>query len=102
MQAMAGGAEVVFWGSAYGGGNPLRAAALMHNYRIVASGWGEFIDSNGADIKPDSTARLAAGMNVTLRVATLDLDSAMVNFNSGGAGAAKPLPCTSRKTRTGS
>ena len=38
MQAMAGGAEVVFWGSAYGGGNPLRSAAMMHNYAIVSSG----------------------------------------------------------------
>ena len=85
-QAMAGGAELVFWGSAYGGGNPLRAAALMHNYHIVSSGWGEFIGNNGVDVAPDKTVKLPTGLDATLRMATLDLDSTMVNFNSGASG----------------
>jgi hypothetical protein len=80
MQAMAGGAEVVFWGSAYGGGSPLRSAALMHNYAIVSSGWGEFIGSNGVDVAPDRTMQPQA--DATVRIATLDLDATMVNFVS--------------------
>lgn len=77
---MAGGAEVVFWGSAYGGGNPLRSAALMHNYHIVSSGWGEFIGSNGVDIAPERTMQPQA--DATVRMTTLDLDATMVNFVS--------------------
>ena len=107
MQAMAGGAEVVFWGSAYGGGNPLRSAAMMHNYAIVSSGcktrvhcWrlgcilpratatiartgGEFIGSNGVDIPPSLTTKPQP--DATVRFATVDLDAVMVNFNSGGS-----------------
>ena len=83
MQAMAGGAEVVFWGSAYGGGNPLRSAAMMHNYAIVSSGWGEFIGSNGVDIPPSLTTKPQP--DATVRFATVDLDATMVNFNSGGS-----------------
>ncbi len=86
---MAAGAEIVFWGSAYGGGNPLRSAALMHNYAIVSSGWGEFIGSNGVDVAPDRT--MQPQPDATVRMATLDLDATMVNFVSAVA-IAPPSP----------
>ena len=92
MQAMAGGAEVVFWGSAYGGGNPLRSAAMMHNYAIVSSGWGEFIGSNGVDIPPSLTTKPRP--DATVRFATVDLDAVMVNFNSGGSALPAPVSYT--------
>jgi hypothetical protein len=79
-QAEAGGAEVLLWGSAYGGGLPLRAAAQAHGYAIVASGWGEFIDSVGRDMRPSLTLRSTA--SATVRIATLDLDATLVNFVS--------------------
>jgi hypothetical protein len=69
--------------SRYGGGNPLRSAALMHNYAIVASGWGEFIGSNGVDIDVPAEMTLRPQTDATVRMATIDLDAVMVNFNSG-------------------
>ena len=69
----------MFWGAAYGGGLPLRAAAQAHGYSIVASGWGEFIDPVGRDMPPNLTLSAVFG---TVRIATLDLDATLVNFVS--------------------
>ena len=41
------GAEIVFWPSAYGGGLPLNGYAAVHNYYVVAVGWGNMIDIFG-------------------------------------------------------
>jgi hypothetical protein len=55
----------------------------MHNYAIVASGWGEFIGSNGVDIDVPAEMTLRPQTDATVRMATIDLDAVMVNFNSG-------------------
>ena len=60
-------------------------AFAVHNYYVVASGWGEFIDGAGEDVPP--MASLLSQPDATVNFAELDLDAAFVNFNSGGATA---------------
>ena len=53
------GAEIVFWPSAYGGGMPLCGYAMIHNYYVVAAGWGNMIDVFGRTIEPAEKPRAA-------------------------------------------
>jgi len=71
------GAEIVFWPSAYGGGMPLNGYAMIHNYYVVAVGWGNMIDPLGRTIQPAEKPRPQQF------IATLDLDLtiAHTNFN---------------------
>ncbi len=67
------GAEIVFWPSAYGGGMPLNGYAMIHNYYIVAVGWGNMIDILGKTIENVEKPRPQQF------IATLDLDRTLVH-----------------------
>jgi hypothetical protein len=67
------GAEIVLWPSAYGGGLPLNGYAAIHNYYVVAVGWGNLIDIFGKTI--DNVEKPKAN----LFMATLDLDLTIVH-----------------------
>ena len=72
------GAEIVFWPSAYGGGIPLNGYAMIHNYYVVAVGWGNMIDVLGETIENVEKPRDQQF------IATLDLDLTIVHqdFNA--------------------
>lgn len=72
-QAKDKGAEIVFWPSAYGGGLPLNGYAMIHNYYIVAVGWGNMIDPFGKNIEP------AERPMPKQFIASLDLDVTIVH-----------------------
>ena len=67
-------ADVVFWPSAYGGGEPLNAYSALYHYCIVAVGWGDIID-------PISGKALESCQKVSAHqfVATVDLDATLVH-----------------------
>lgn len=74
----AGGAEIVFWPSAYGGGLPLRAHAALNNYFLVTSPWGapgqaEVIDPTGTVAAASATGKpwTAAAVNLESAVFTI-------------------------------
>ena len=62
------GVEMVLWPSAYGGGIVLNGYAMIHNYYIVAVGWGNMIDRFGKTIEP------AEKPMPQQSIATVDLD----------------------------
>ncbi|MBN2312462.1 MAG: carbon-nitrogen hydrolase family protein [Sedimentisphaerales bacterium] len=67
--------DIVFWPSAYGGGSPLNAFAILHHYYIVPVGAGNIMDITGKPIE-----------NVTQPmpkqfIATLDLDRTFVHYD---------------------
>jgi hypothetical protein len=45
-------AEIVFWPSAYGGGSPLNAFAILYHYYIVPVGAGNIMDITGKPFTP--------------------------------------------------
>jgi predicted amidohydrolase len=70
--------DVVFWPSAYAGGSPLNAYAMLHHYYVVPVGLGNIIDVTGrtlADVQKPRPQQF---------IATLDLDRTFIhtNFNS--------------------
>jgi hypothetical protein len=67
------GAEIVLWPSAYGGGTPLNGYAAIHNYYVVAVGWGNMIDIFGKTIEP------AEKPLEKQFIATIDLDLTIVH-----------------------
>jgi beta-ureidopropionase len=71
-------AEIVFWPSAYAGGNPLNAYAMLHHYYVVPVGAGNIIDVTGESIKDVQQPRPQQS------IATLDLDRTFIhtNFNT--------------------
>ncbi len=79
------GAEIVFWPSAYGGGSPLNAHAILHHYYIVPVGAGNIIDITGKEIeevhKPVDKQFIA----------TLDLDRAFAHHDFNRQKVAKML-----------
>ncbi len=79
------GAEMVLWPSAYGGGLPLNGYAAIHNYYVVAVGWGNMIDIFGKTIKNIHKPR------PEVRVATLDLDLTPVHKDFNGEKVARLL-----------
>jgi hypothetical protein len=79
------GAELVLWPSAYGGGIPLNGYAMIHNYCIVAVGWGNIIDIFGKTIEGVEKPRPQQF------IATLDLDRTLVHTNFNEKKVAKLL-----------
>ena len=84
-QAERKGAEIVFWPSAYGGGMPLNGYAMIHNYYVVAVGWGNMIDFLGRTIKDVQRPREQQF------VTTIDLDRTLIHTNFNEAKVAKLL-----------
>lgn len=39
--------DIVFWPSAYGGGQSIRGYAKLFHYNIVPAGWGDITDTRG-------------------------------------------------------
>jgi predicted amidohydrolase len=74
-QAERKGAEIVLWPSAYGGGMPLNGYAMIHNYYVVAAGWGNMIDLFGKTIEGVEKPRPQQF------IATLDLDRTLIHTN---------------------
>jgi len=79
------GAEIVFWPSAYGGGVPLNGYAMIHNYYIVAVGWGNMIDLMGRNIAPVEQPKPKQF------IATLDLDLTIAHQDFNGEKVGKLL-----------
>ena len=71
--------DVVFWPSAYAGGMPLSAYAMLYHYYIVPVGAGNIVDITGS--------KLAGIEEVRPRqfLGTLDLDRTFVHTNFNGA-----------------
>jgi hypothetical protein len=77
-------AEVVLWPSAYGGGTPLNAYAMLYHYVIVPVGWGNVIDITGENLPvAEPVARQFH--------ATVDLDRTFVHDNFNGEKVARLL-----------
>ncbi len=86
-EAETAGAEIVFWPSAYGGGNPLNAYAMLHHYYVVPVGAGNLIDITGKTLEgPQVRKPLPA-----LSIAALDLDRTFVHTNFNEAKVKKLL-----------
>jgi hypothetical protein len=66
-------ADLVFWPSAYGGGSPLNAYAVLHHYYIVPVGAGNIIDMTGKTMERVEKPRPQQF------IATLDLDRTFVH-----------------------
>ena len=66
-------ADIVFWPSAYGGGPPLNAYAILHHFYIVPVGAGNIIDVTGKRMEPVEKPRPQQF------IATLDLDRTFVH-----------------------
>ncbi|MEN6424302.1 MAG: carbon-nitrogen hydrolase family protein [Phycisphaerales bacterium] len=61
-------ADIVFWPSAYGGGSPLNAMAILYHYYVVPVGAGNILDITGKPLDPIEKPRDRQF------IATLDLD----------------------------
>jgi hypothetical protein len=67
--------DIVFWPSAYGGGSPLNAFAILYHYYIVPVGAGNIIDITGktfGNIEKPCPKQF---------IATLDLDRAFAHYD---------------------
>ena len=78
-------AEIVFWPSAYGGGMPLNAFAMLYHYYIVPVGWGNIIDITGENMTDFRRPR------DQMFLATLDLDRTLIHTNFNGEKMARLL-----------
>lgn len=78
-------AEAIFWPSAYGGGMPLNAFAMLYHYYVVPVGWGNIIDITGEEMT--DVRRPREQMFVT----ALDLDRTLIHTNFNGEKVAKLL-----------
>ncbi|NQT01514.1 MAG: carbon-nitrogen hydrolase family protein [Planctomycetes bacterium] len=67
--------DIVFWPSAYGGGSPLNAFAILYHYYIVPVGAGNIIDVTG------KTFENIEKPNPKQFIATLDLDRAFAHYD---------------------
>jgi hypothetical protein len=67
--------DVVFWPSAYGGGSPLNAYAILYHYYIVPVGAGNIIDVTGKTFEKIEQPRPKQF------IATLDLDRAFAHHD---------------------
>jgi hypothetical protein len=67
--------DIVFWPSAYGGGSPLNAYAILYHYYIVPVGAGNIIDITG------KTFENIEKPNPKQFIATLDLDRAFAHYD---------------------
>ncbi len=68
-------ADIVFWPSAYGGGSPLNAYAILYHYYIVPVGAGNIIDITGKTFEPVEKPQPKQF------IATLDLDRAFAHYD---------------------
>ncbi len=68
-------ADIVFWPSAYGGGSPLNAYAVLYHYYVVPVGAGNIIDVTGKTL-----ANTGKPMPKQF-IATLDLDRAFAHHD---------------------
>ncbi|MHC4645127.1 MAG: carbon-nitrogen hydrolase family protein [Planctomycetota bacterium] len=68
------GAEIVFWPSAYGGGMPLNAFAMLYHYYVVPVGAGNIVDITGKEMETEKPLDKQF-------VATLDLDRTLIHTN---------------------
>lgn len=84
-QAELQGAEIVFWPSAYGGGSPLNAYAVLHHYYVVPVGEGNLIDITGQ--APKEVIKPRPGQSI----ATFDLDRTFVHVDFNAEKVAKLL-----------
>jgi beta-ureidopropionase len=76
------GAEIVFWPSAYAGGMPFKAYAILHHYYIITctqKGDAVFVDITGDIVRRTRDA------DPRVTIVTLDLDRTLFheNFNGG-------------------
>ena len=67
--------DIVFWPSAYGGGSPLNAFAILYHYYIVPVGAGNIIDITGKTFEKIEKPRPKQF------IATLDLDRAFAHHD---------------------
>jgi predicted amidohydrolase len=68
-------ADIVFWPSAYSGGSPLNAYAMLYHYYVVPVGLGNIIDVTG-ELVPDIEKPRSEQF-----IATLDLDRSFVHLD---------------------
>jgi len=68
-------ADIVFWPSAYGGGSPLNAMAVLYHYYIVPVGAGNIMDITGKPVDPVEKPRPKQF------IATLDLDRSFAHYD---------------------
>ena len=68
-------ADIVFWPSAYGGGSPLNAMAILYHYYIVPVGAGNIIDITGKTFEPVEKPQPKQF------IATLDLDRSFAHYD---------------------
>jgi len=68
-------ADIVFWPSAYGGGSPLNAMAILYHYYVVPVGAGNIIDITGKPLDPIEKPRAKQF------IATLDLDRSFAHYD---------------------
>ena len=67
--------DIVFWPSAYGGGSPLNAFAILYHYYIVPVGAGNIMDVTGQPVEDVNAPRPKQ------YIATLDLDRTFVHYD---------------------
>ena len=67
--------DIVFWPSAYGGGSPLNAFAVLYHYYIVPVGAGNIMDITGKPVDDVTTPRPKQF------ITTLDLDRTFVHYD---------------------
>jgi beta-ureidopropionase len=68
-------ADIVFWPSAYGGGSPLNAFAILYHYYIVPVGAGNIMDITGKPFEPVEKPLPKQF------IATLDLDRSFAHYD---------------------
>ncbi|MBM4029848.1 MAG: carbon-nitrogen hydrolase family protein, partial [Planctomycetes bacterium] len=68
-------ADIVFWPSAYGGGSPLNAFAILYHYYIVPVGAGNIVDITGQPFEPVEKPLPQQF------IATLDLDRSFAHYD---------------------
>ncbi len=68
-------ADIVFWPSAYGGGSPLNAYAILYHYYVVPVGAGNIMDITGKPVEPVEKPLPKQF------IATLDLDRSFAHYD---------------------
>jgi len=86
-QAELWGVETVLWPSAYAGGSPLNAYAMLHHYYVVGVGAGSLIDVTGRTLDGPEVQKPLPGLSIT----TFDLDRTFVHTNFNEAKVQKLL-----------
>jgi len=77
--------DIVFWPSAYGGGSPMNAYAMLYHYYVVPVGAGNIIDITGKTLGDVEKPRPKQF------IATLDLDRTFIHSNFNGSKVKKLL-----------